>query len=77
MSQSRSDNKESQPFEIFKTVLAEKGIGSAWKWEDAYRVVQDDSRVKCLRGMADKKAAFQEFIKDLRLKEKVDMRERK
>ena len=58
-------------------MLAEKGVGSAWKWEDAYRVVQDDPRCKLLRTMADRKAAFGEFIKDLRMKEKVDLKERK
>jgi hypothetical protein len=30
-----------------------------------------------LRTMADRKAAFGEFIKDLRTKEKVDLKERK
>jgi pre-mRNA-processing factor 40 len=62
---------------LFKEALAEMGVGSAWKWEDANRVVQDDPRSKVLRTMAERKNAFNDYIKDLRNKEKIDGRERK
>eukprot|EP00351_Strombidinopsis_sp_SopsisLIS2011_P002280 CAMPEP_0116878238 /NCGR_PEP_ID=MMETSP0463-20121206/9967_1 /TAXON_ID=181622 /ORGANISM="Strombidinopsis sp, Strain SopsisLIS2011" /LENGTH=75 /DNA_ID=CAMNT_0004526217 /DNA_START=134 /DNA_END=360 /DNA_ORIENTATION=- len=48
------------------------GVSTSWKWEDANRVIQHDPRVKAFRAMADRKNAFQEYILDLRNKEKND-----
>jgi pre-mRNA-processing factor 40 len=53
------------------------GVGSLWKWEDAKRVVEDDPRSRALRSMAERKNAFNDYIKELRNKEKIDMKERK
>jgi pre-mRNA-processing factor 40 len=69
--------KSKDSSDIFKEALTEMGVGSLWKWEDAKRVVEDDPRSRALRSMAERKNAFNDYIKELRNKEKVDMKERK
>lgn len=44
--------------DVFKELLSDMGIGPEWKWEDAFRVIQHDPRVKAFRTMAEKKAVF-------------------
>jgi len=53
------------------------GVTVTWRWEDANRVIQTDPRVKCLKTISDKKAAFNEFINDIKTREKAEAKERR
>lgn len=70
---------KTEAFAIFKDMLAEQGVTSNWKWEDANRVIQNDSlaRYNVFRTMADRKQAFSEYQNELRVKEREELREHK
>lgn len=58
-------------------MLAEQGVTSNWKWEDANRVIQNDTlaRYNVFRTMADRKQAFVEYQNELRVREREELRE--
>ena len=60
-------------------MLAEHGVTSNWKWEDANRVMQSDSlgRFNVFRTMAERRQAFTEYQNELRVKEREEHREHK
>lgn len=43
---------------------------SSWKWEDVNRVVMDEERSKVFKTTAERKHAFQDYVKQLRNAEK-------
>jgi pre-mRNA-processing factor 40 len=51
-----------QSEEAFHAVLAERGVKSTWTWEEALRVVIDHPNYKCLGTLAERKAAFANFV---------------
>jgi hypothetical protein len=60
-------------------MLAEQGVTSNWKWEDANRVIQNDSlaRYNVYRTMGERKQAFIDYQNELRVREREEHREHK
>jgi FF domain len=60
-------------------MLAEQGVTSNWKWEDANRVIQSDTlaRYNVFRTMSDRRQAFTEYQNELRVREREEHREHK
>ena len=59
---------------VFKDALKEMGVSTSWKWEDANRVIQNDPRVKALKTLSERKIAFNDFISDMKNRERTDAR---
>lgn len=62
---------------VFKDLLRDMGVTTSWKWEDANRVIQNDPRVKALKTISERKAAFNEFINEMKTRERTDARQRR
>ena len=62
---------------VFKEALKDQGVSSSWKWEDANRVIIHDPRVKALKSISERKMAFNDFITDIKNKERNDARTRR
>jgi len=62
---------------IFKECLRDMGVSTSWKWEDANRVVQNDPRVKALRTISERKQAFNDFINEMKTRERNDAKQRR
>ena len=58
-------------------MLSDLGVSNSWKWEDVNRVILDEERTKVLKTMAERKQAFQDYVKQLRNAEKEELHERK
>ena len=60
-------------------MLAEHGVTSNWKWEDANRVMQNDAlgRFNVFRTMSERRQAFTEDQNELRVREREEHREHK
>ena len=56
-------NAKQEALSTFKQMLAEQGVSSNWKWEDANRVIQADpqQRYTVFRTMAERRQAFTEY----------------
>ena len=59
---------------MFKELLKDSGVSTSWKWEDANRVILNDPRVKVLKSMTERKQAFNDYINDMKTKERNDAR---
>ncbi len=59
---------------VFKEALRDAGISVTWKWEDANRVIMHDPRVKALKSIAERKVAYNEYINEMKAKERNDAR---
>ena len=62
---------------VFNEALKDQGVSSSWKWEDANRVIIHDPRVKALKSISERKMAFNDFITDIKNKERNDARTRR
>lgn len=62
---------------VFKEALRDAGISISWKWEDANRVIMHDPRVKALKSISERKVAFNEYINEMKSKERNDARQRR
>lgn len=62
---------------VFKDALVHAGITSTWRWEDAQRVTASDLRIKALKTLAERKAAFAAFLDELKAKERNEARARR
>ena len=62
---------------IFKECLREMGVSTSWKWEDANRVVQNDPRVKALRTISERKQVFNDYINEMKTRERNDAKQRR
>ena len=62
---------------VFKEALKDQGVSSSWKWEDANRVIIHDPRVKALKSISERKQAFNDYITDIKNKERNDARNRR
>eukprot|EP00347_Sterkiella_histriomuscorum_P007645 403348123 len=62
---------------VFKEALRESGVTASWKWEDANRVVMNDPRVKALKTISERKQAFNDYINEIKTKERNDARNRR
>jgi pre-mRNA-processing factor 40 len=59
---------------VFKEALKDSGVSTSWKWEDANRVIMHDPRVKAIKTISERKAAFNEYINEMKSKERNDAR---
>lgn len=66
-----------ESFSVFKDALREAGVSSSWKWEDANRVIMHDPRLKAIRTISERKQAFNDYITDIKTKERNDARARR
>jgi pre-mRNA-processing factor 40 len=64
-------------FAVFKEALRDAGVTSSWKWEDANRVVLHDPRVRALRAISERKSAFNEYVNEIKARERNDARQRR
>lgn len=62
---------------VFKEALREQGVSASWKWEDANRVTMHDPRVKALKTISERKQAFNDYINEIKTKERNDARTRR
>jgi len=62
---------------IFKEALQDAGVTTTWRWEDANRVTASDFRIKALKTIAERKAAFNQHIEELKAKERNEARLRR
>lgn len=60
--------------EVFKEALRDAGVSSSWKWEDANRVIMHDPRIKAIKAISERKQAFNDYIADIKAKERSDAR---
>ena len=66
-----------EALKVFQQLLSDLGVTSSWKWEDVNRVVMDEERSKVFKSTAERKHAFQDYVKQLRNAEKEQQQERK
>jgi pre-mRNA-processing factor 40 len=59
---------------VFKDLLRDMGVSTSWKWEDANRVIQNDPRIKALKTISERKQAFNDYINDMKTRERTDAR---
>lgn len=59
---------------VFKDLLKEMGVSTSWKWEDANRVTSNDPRAKALKSISDRKVAFNDYINDMKTRERNEAR---
>ena len=52
-------------------------MSTTWRWEDANRVTGSDMRVKAIKTIADRKIAFNQYIDELKAKERNEARLRR
>lgn len=52
-------------------------MSASWKWEDANRVTMHDPRVKALKTISERKQAFNDYINEIKTKERNDARTRR
>lgn len=64
-------------YEVFKEVLRDQGVSTSWKWEDANRVIMSDPRIKAIKTIGERKVAFNEYISEMKLRERNDVRTRR
>ena len=62
---------------VFKEAMRDSGVSTTWKWEDANRVTMHDPRVKALKTISERKQAFNDFINELKTKERNDAKVRR
>jgi len=62
---------------IFKKLLSDLGVTATWHWEDAKRIVQNESRAKALKSIREQKQAFNEYIAEYKQREKEEIRQKK
>jgi pre-mRNA-processing factor 40 len=62
---------------VFKEALKDQGVSSSWKWEDANRVIMNDPRVKALKSIGERKQAFNDYINEIKTRERNDARSRR
>lgn len=62
---------------VFFEALREAGVTASWRWDDANRVVMHDPRIKAIKTISERKHAFNEFINELKTKERNDARTRR
>ena len=62
---------------VFKDLLRDMGVSTSWKWEDANRVIMHDPRVKALKSISERKQAFNDYINDIKTRERNDARARR
>lgn len=62
---------------VFKDALREAGVTVTWKWEDANRVVMNDPRVKALKAISERKQAFNDFVNEIKTRERNESRSRR
>jgi len=53
------------------------GVTTSWKWEDANRVIEHEPRSKCFKSLSEKKHVFNDFIHEMRTRERNDARLRR
>ena len=66
-----------EAIKVFQGMLSDLGVSNSWKWEDVNRVILDEDRTKVLKTMAERKQAFQDYVKQLRNAEKEELHEKK
>lgn len=66
-------SKEDSLF-VFKDLLREMGVTTSWKWEDANRVIQNDPRIKALKSISERKVAFNDYISEMKTRERTESR---
>lgn len=59
---------------VFKDLLKDIGVTTSWKWEDANRIIQNDPRVKSLKSISERKQAFNDFVNEMKTRERTDAR---
>ena len=59
-----------EAMKVFQQLLSDLGVTSSWKWEDVNRVVMEEERSKVFKTTAERKHAFQDYVKQLRNAEK-------
>jgi pre-mRNA-processing factor 40 len=57
----------------FKEKLKLLGITATWKWEDASRLLFNEPEWKIIRTFSEKRSLFNEYINDLKSKEKEEI----
>ena len=57
----------------FKEKLKLLGITATWKWEDASRILFNEPEWKAIRTFSEKRNLFNEYINDLKNKEKEEI----
>ena len=61
---------------VFKSLLESVGVQVDWTWEATMRQIITDKRYAALRNVAEKKAAFREYVESLREREQREEAER-
>ncbi|PWN28436.1 hypothetical protein BDZ90DRAFT_250941 [Jaminaea rosea] len=54
------------PYDAFKGLLRDKGVGLDWTWEQTMRAVVTEPLYKVLKSISERKAAFADFQAELR-----------
>lgn len=62
---------------VFKDALREAGVTVTWKWEDANRVIMSDPRVKALKAISERKQAFNDYVNEIKTRERNEARTRR
>ena len=62
---------------VFKDLLKDQGVTTSWKWEDANRIIQSDPRVKAIKTISERKQAFNEYINEIKNRERNESRTRR
>ena len=62
---------------LFKDMLRKAGVTSTWKWEDCERVLQKEEIWKLIRTFHEKRALFNEYIKECKTREREEQRLKK
>ncbi|KAG0371274.1 hypothetical protein BC939DRAFT_503074 [Gamsiella multidivaricata] len=65
-----------QAEDAFKNMLKETGVTSTWTWEQTMRAVVTNPMYRALKTTAERKTAFQEYVDDRRIQEKLEEKAR-
>lgn len=73
----QGSNKMNEKFKEFKELLRIVGATSTWRWEDARRMLHNDPRARILKTLKEQKQAFNEYIREYKLRFKKELNEKR
>ena len=68
---------EEEKVEEFNKLLQEIGVSGTWRWEDANRILQSDSRAKILKTIHSRKTTFHNYITMCKQRERQEARNKR